>query len=171
MAHSFLISSPCSFSSIRTGVNVKTDIEGLKAEVPHIVVGTPGRVLDLATKRNVLDLSKVKHFVLDECDRLLAEVDMRRDVQNIFKATPPEKQVMMYSATLDKEIRPVCRKFCQNPMEIFVDDDTKLTLHGLQQYYIRCVFSDIRIVVVVMQTERFNALALCTSWYDHPLTF
>jgi ATP-dependent RNA helicase UAP56/SUB2 len=40
---------------------------------------------------------------------------------------------MMYSATLDKEVRPVCRKFCQNPMEIFVDDDTKLTLHGLQQ--------------------------------------
>jgi hypothetical protein len=40
-------------------VNVKTDIEGLKAEVPHIVVGTPGRVLDLATKRNVLDLSHV----------------------------------------------------------------------------------------------------------------
>ncbi len=56
----------------------------------------------------------MKHFVLDECDRLLAEVDMRRDVQAIFKATPHEKQVMMYSATLDKEIRPVCRKFCQN---------------------------------------------------------
>mmetsp|Transcript_91658 Transcript_91658/g.179574 ORF Transcript_91658/g.179574 Transcript_91658/m.179574 type:complete len:418 (+) Transcript_91658:91-1344(+) len=119
------------------GVNVKLDIEALKVEVPHIVVGTPGRILDLATKRNVLDLSKVKHFVLDECDRLLAEVDMRRDVQTIFKATPHEKQVMMYSATLDKEVRPICRKFCQNPMEIFVDDDTKLTLHGLQQYYIR----------------------------------
>jgi ABC-type multidrug transport system permease subunit len=43
----------------------------------------------------------------------------------------------MYSATLDKEVRPICRKFCQDPMEIFVDDDTKLTLHGLQQYYIK----------------------------------
>jgi superfamily II DNA/RNA helicase len=42
-------------------VNVKTDIEGLKTEVPHIVVGTPGRVLDLATKRNVLDLSHVSN--------------------------------------------------------------------------------------------------------------
>jgi ATP-dependent RNA helicase UAP56/SUB2 len=119
------------------GVNVKTDIEALKTEVPHIVVGTPGRILDLATVRKALDLSKVKHFVLDECDRLLAEVSMRRDVQSIFKATPHEKQVMMYSATLDKEVRPVCRKFCQDPMEIFVDDDTKLTLHGLQQYYVR----------------------------------
>ena len=84
-----------------------------------------------------MDLSHIKHFVLDECDRMLAEVDMRRDVQAIFKATPHEKQVMMYSATLDKEIRPVCRKFCQDPMEIFVDDDTKLTLHGLQQYFVR----------------------------------
>jgi ATP-dependent RNA helicase UAP56/SUB2 len=57
---------------------------------------------------------KVKHFVLDECDRMLQEVSMRRDVQQIFKLTPHEKQVMMYSATLDKEIRPICKKFCQD---------------------------------------------------------
>ena len=61
-----------------------------------------------------MDLSKVKHFVLDECDRMLAELEMRRDVQEIFKNTPHDKQVMMFSATLDKEIRPICRKFCQN---------------------------------------------------------
>lgn len=118
------------------GVNIKADLDALNVEVPHIVVGTPGRVMDLVT-RKALDLSHVKHFVLDECDRMLAEVSMRKDVQSIFKATPHEKQVMMYSATLDKEIRPICRKFCQDPMEIFVDDDTKLTLHGLQQYYVR----------------------------------
>jgi len=118
------------------GTPVTTDIADLKKSVPHVVVGTPGRILDLS-KRKPLDLSKVKHFVLDECDRMLAEVSMRRDVQAIFMATPHEKQVMMFSATLDKEIRPICRKFCQNAMEIFVDDDTKLTLHGLQQYYIR----------------------------------
>jgi len=118
------------------GVSVQTDVTEIKKQVPHIVVGTPGRILDLSN-RKALDLSKVKHFVLDECDRMLAEASMRKDVQSIFLATPPEKQVMMYSATLDKEIRPVCRKFCQDPMEIFVDDDTKLTLHGLQQYYIR----------------------------------
>jgi superfamily II DNA/RNA helicase len=39
---------------------------------------------------------------------------MRRDIQEIFKATPHDKQVMMFSATLSKEIRPVCRKFCQD---------------------------------------------------------
>jgi hypothetical protein len=47
------------FPTYVTGVNVKVDTEALKTEVPHIVVGTPGRVLDLATKRNVMDLSKV----------------------------------------------------------------------------------------------------------------
>jgi len=62
---------------------------------------------------------------------------MRRDVQEIFRMTPHEKQVMMFSATLSKEIRPVCKKFCQDPMEIYVDDDTKLTLHGLQLYYVK----------------------------------
>ena len=98
---------------IHTGVNIRTAIETLENDKPHIVVGTPGRVLDLVN-RKAMDLSHVKHFVLDECDRLLAEIDMRRDVQNIFKATPHEKQVMMFSATLDKEVRPVCRKFCQD---------------------------------------------------------
>ena len=63
--------------------------------------------------------------------------DMRRDVQDIFRATPPQKQVMMFSATLSDTIKPICRKFMQNPTEHYVDEDTKLTLHGLQQYYLK----------------------------------
>jgi len=62
---------------------------------------------------------------------------MRRDVQEIFRATPQQKQVMMFSATLSQDVRPICKKFMQNPLEIYVDDETKLTLHGLQQYYIK----------------------------------
>ena len=49
--------------------------------------------------------------------------DMRRDVQEIFRSTPHEKQVMMFSATLSKDIRPVCKKFMQDPMEVYVDDE------------------------------------------------
>jgi ATP-dependent RNA helicase UAP56/SUB2 len=62
---------------------------------------------------------------------------MRNDVQSIFRATPAHKQVMMFSATLSKEIRAVCKKFMQNPLEIYVDDEKKLTLHGLQQFYVK----------------------------------
>jgi len=68
---------------------------------------------------------------------MLEALDMRRHVQEIFKACPHEKQVMMFSATLSKQIRPICKKFMQEPlMEIYVDDETKLTLHGLQQHFV-----------------------------------
>lgn len=118
------------------GMNVANDEKALKQKTPHIVVGTPGRILALV-KNKKLNLRHLKHFVLDECDRMLDQLDMRKDVQEIFKATPHEKQVMMFSATLSKEIRPVCKKFMQDPLEVYVDDEKKLTLHGLQQYYVR----------------------------------
>jgi len=116
------------------GMPIKKDEQVLKDNCPHIVVGTPGRILALA-KDKKLKMQNVKHFILDECDKMLETLDMRRDVQEIFRMTPHEKQVMMFSATLSKEIRPVCKKFMQDPMEVYVDDDSKLTLHGLQQHY------------------------------------
>ena len=61
---------------------------------------------------------------------------MRADVQAIFKSTPIEKQVMMFSATLPKDIRELCRKFMKNPFEVLVDNENKLTLEGLQQYFV-----------------------------------
>jgi len=116
------------------GMNISNDEKTLKSSHPHIVVGTPGRILALIRSKK-LSLKHLKHFILDECDKMLEQLDMRRDVQEIFKATPHEKQVMMFSATLSKDIRPVCKKFMQDPMEVYVDDEAKLTLHGLQQYY------------------------------------
>jgi ATP-dependent RNA helicase UAP56/SUB2 len=62
---------------------------------------------------------------------------MRGDVQAIFKTTPPTKQVMMFSATMSKEVKDICRKFMINPFEIFIDNQSKLTLHGLKQYFIK----------------------------------
>merc|ERR1719261_1297949 len=118
------------------GVPITQNKTALKANTPHIVVGTPGRILGLCKSKDLV-LGKLKHFVMDECDRMLEALDMRKDIQEIFRTTPHQKQVMMFSATLSKEIRPVCKKFCQDPMEIYVDDDTKLTLHGLQQYYVK----------------------------------
>lgn len=118
------------------GVPVRQHKELLTNNTPHIIVGTPGRIKDL-TKQGILKAGKVKFFVLDECDKVLEALDMRRDVQDIFKETPHEKQVMMFTATLSKEMRVVSKKFMQTPMEVFVDDETKLTLHGLLQYYVK----------------------------------
>ena len=123
------------------GIPIKKDEDVLKNNCPHIVVGTPGRILALA-KSGALKLGKCKYFVLDECDRMIGEVgkfakryfrmrrkkshdlerknnddeitDMRADVQQIVKMTPTEKQVMMFSATLPKELRIVAKKFMQD---------------------------------------------------------
>jgi len=118
------------------GMAIAKDEQVIKNNCPHIVVGTPGRILALV-KSKKLSLKNLKHFVLDECDKMLEQLDMRRDVQEIFRATPHEKQVMMFSATLSKDIRPVCKKFMQDPMEVYIDDEAKLTLHGLQQHYVK----------------------------------
>ncbi|KAK6194703.1 hypothetical protein SNE40_000286 [Patella caerulea] len=118
------------------GMSVKKDEDVLKKNCPHIVVGTPGRLRALIRSK-ALSLKHVKHFILDECDKMLAELDMRRDVQEIFRMTPHEKQVMMFSATLSKDVRPICKRFMQDPMEVYVDDDSKLTVHGLQQHYVK----------------------------------
>jgi ATP-dependent RNA helicase UAP56/SUB2 len=117
------------------GVPVQQHRAQLTKETPNIIIGTPGRILQLSNEK-ALKLGNVKHFVLDECDKLLESLDMRKDVQKIFRMTPRNKQVMMFSATLPEEIREVCKKFMHNPLEIYVNDGSKLTLHGLQQYYI-----------------------------------
>jgi superfamily II DNA/RNA helicase len=116
------------------GEPITEHIRKLTKEPPTIVVGTPGRILDL-TKKGKLVLKKLRFFILDECDKMLEQPDMRKDVQDIFFHTPVDKQVLMFSATMPLEVKNVCKKFMQNPEEIFIDDE-KLTLHGLQQYYV-----------------------------------
>ena len=116
------------------GIPRQNHVDLLKTMPPHVVVGTPGRVMDMI-EEGVLNVSNVKFFVLDECDKMLEAEDMRRQVMKIFIKTPPQKQCMMYSATIDDKIRPICLKFLQDPMEIRVEDG-KLTLHGLQQFFV-----------------------------------
>jgi ATP-dependent RNA helicase UAP56/SUB2 len=163
------------------GLAITKDEQVLKSNCPHIVVGTPGRLLALI-KSKKLNLKNVKHFILDECDKMLEQLDMRRDVQEIFRSTPHEKQVMMFSATLSKDIRPVCKKFMQDPMEVYVDDEAKLTLHGLQQHYVKLkdaeknrklfelldVLEFNQVVIFVKSVQRCVALAQLLTEQNFP---
>jgi len=129
------------FSDVKTavvygGIPIAKDKEMLKDNCPTVLIGTPGRVLALCRDKD-LKLDKLTQFVLDECDKCLDKLDMRKDVQQIFMETPKKKQVMMFSATMTKETRELCKKFMQDPHEISVDQESKLTLHGLLQYYVK----------------------------------
>ncbi|XP_018576169.1 ATP-dependent RNA helicase WM6 [Anoplophora glabripennis] len=163
------------------GLPIQKDEEVLKNNCPHIVVGTPGRILALVRSKK-LNLKHLKHFILDECDKMLELLDMRRDVQEIYRNTPHGKQVMMFSATLSKEIRPVCKKFMQDPMEVYVDDEAKLTLHGLQQHYVKLkeneknkklfelldVLEFNQVVIFVKSVQRCMALAQLLTEQNFP---
>ncbi|XP_050337563.1 ATP-dependent RNA helicase WM6-like [Bactrocera neohumeralis] len=163
------------------GLAIQNDEKSLKDKMPHIIVGTPGRILALIRNKK-LNLKNLKHFVLDECDQMLEHIDMRRDVQEIFRSTPHAKQVMMFSATLSKDIRPVCKKFMQDPMEVYVDDEAKLTLHGLQQHYAKLkeneknkklfelldVLEFNQVVIFVKSVQRCIALSQLLSEQNFP---
>lgn len=142
------------------GIPITNDREILKKHTPHVVVGTPGRILKLAQDGD-LKLGNIKHFILDECDRMLEKIGMRKDVQQIFQMTPHDKQVMMFSATLSEEIRPVCKKFMRKPLEIYVTDNSKLTLHGLQQYYVSLLEREkIRTLFDILDNVEFNQVVI-----------
>lgn len=61
---------------------------------------------------------------------------MQKDITNIFIETPHDKQVMMFSATMNESMKAIAKRLMQNPFEVFINDD-KLILHGLKQYFIK----------------------------------
>jgi superfamily II DNA/RNA helicase len=114
----------------------KNQIKELKEKpAPNVIIGCPGRILSLI-KKKVLNLNNIQAFVIDECDKMLSALDMRSDVQKIFKKTPIDKQVMMFSATLPETIKTVCKKFMRNPTEVIVKEEGKEHLEKLQQFYV-----------------------------------
>lgn len=106
-------------------------IDLLKRIRPQVVVGTPGRVKDLI-ERGILDLSKVKIFVLDEADRML-DMGFIEDIEFIFSQTPEEKQTLLFSATLPPEIRDVIRRFLkEDHAEVRIEPE-KPTVEKIRQ--------------------------------------
>src|SRR5258708_34602291 len=97
-----------------------------------IVVGTPGRLLDLM-KRDVLNLGKVKTVVLDEADEML-NMGFIEDVEAILAATPLERQTALFSATVPPRIRALADRFMRKPKSVTIQRAT-LTLAGTQQRY------------------------------------
>lgn len=103
---------------------------------PHIIVGTPGKILGLL-RDGAMDLSKLKFFVLDECDKMVGEADMREQVNKIFVQTKKSKQVMMFSATMAEGVTETCKKYMKKNAIVVQVDTEQLTLHGLTQYYLK----------------------------------
>jgi ATP-dependent RNA helicase DeaD len=113
------------------GEPIQRQIRGLTRGI-HIVVGTPGRLIDLL-KRRILNLSSVKMVVLDEADRML-DMGFIDDIEYILKRTPSSRQTSLFSATIDQTVMSVCNKYMKNPEKILVSKD-EIALPQIKQYY------------------------------------
>ncbi|KAG9912495.1 DEAD-domain-containing protein, partial [Aureobasidium melanogenum] len=112
------------------GTGLKDDIIRLN-EAVHILIGTPGRILDLAS-RGVADLSTAQTFVMDEADKLLSP-EFTSTIDQLLSFHPPDRQVMLFSATFPVIVKEFKDKHMKDPHEINLMDE--LTLRGITQYY------------------------------------
>jgi ATP-dependent RNA helicase DeaD len=97
------------------GANIEEQIRPLKRGV-QIVVGTPGRTLDLI-KRRVLNLESIQWLVLDEADEML-NMGFKEELDKILISTPQDKQTLLFSATFPREVEAIARNYMTNPKEI-----------------------------------------------------
>jgi len=114
------------------GTSVRDDIDRLR-DGQHVVVGTPGRVYDMLSKRH-LRIDDLLTFVLDEADEMLSR-GFKDQIYDIFKTLPPNVQVCLFSATMPPEILDMTTKFMRDAVRILVKKD-ELTLEGIRQFYV-----------------------------------
>jgi translation initiation factor 4A len=100
---------------------------------PVIVIGTPGRIIDMIERRYLLTKC-VKMLILDEADEMLSS-SFAKEIKSIIEFIPESSQICLFSATMPREVLDITRKFMNNPRVILVKQE-ELTLEGIKQYYV-----------------------------------
>jgi translation initiation factor 4A len=117
------------------GTSIDVDREDLARNVPHVVVGTPGRVHDML-QRGYVNSSAIKMLAIDEADEMLSQ-GFKDQVYTIFQFMPTDVQVGLFSATIPADLQALSDKFLRDPVRILVKQEM-LTLQGIAQYYVSC---------------------------------
>lgn len=113
------------------GQEIERQIRALKKR-PHIVVGTPGRLLD-HLRRRTIRLNQIKILVLDEADEML-NMGFKEDIEDILKQMPEERQTLLFSATMPPHIQALARDFMDNPELIHINP-REVTVANIEQQY------------------------------------
>jgi translation initiation factor 4A len=144
------------------GKAVKNDLDILKMGI-HVMIGTPGRVMDLLG-RNAVDISKIKIIIVDEADSLL-ERGFKEQIYLILKSLPDKLQVCLFSATLSDETLEITSKFMINPIQILVKKEN-VKVVGIQQYYVEIPNEEGKIDVLMDLYEKLainQCIIYCNS--------
>lgn len=100
------------------GASISDQIRKIKRGA-HIIVATPGRLIDLLS-RKVVDLTAIKYLVLDEADEML-NMGFKEDIDEILSTTPKHKKVWLFSATMPREVRAIAKDYMTDPVELTMD--------------------------------------------------
>lgn len=138
------------------GANIARQIKQLKNYSPHILVGTPGRLLD-HLQRKTLDLSHVKMLILDEADEML-DMGFLDDIEKIIAHTPKKRQTLLFSATMPQAILNIGKRFMVYPQTVKIKAK-ELTTDLVDQYFVK-----------VRDNEKFDVMTRILDVQDPELT-
>jgi len=146
------------------GQSIDQQLRRLKKKV-HIIVGTPGRVID-HLKRKTLNLSKINHLILDEADEML-NMGFIEDIEEIMKHTNSDKKTLLFSATIPLKIKNLAKKYMEGYTFLKVKDK-QLTPHLTEQIYFEIKASEkIEVLCRIVDiTDDFYGLIFCRTKLD-----
>jgi len=122
----------------------------------HVVVGTPGRVID-HLNRGTLDLSELKCLVLDEADEM-QRMGFIDDVEAVLQKTPPQRQVALFSATMPAPIRRIAQTYLKDPAEVTIAAKTTTSANIRQRYWFVSGMHKLDALTRIIEAEPFDAM-------------
>ena len=143
------------------GKQIRRQIEALK-QGAQVVIGTPGRVLDLIS-RKLLVLDKIRIAVLDEADRML-DIGFRPDIEKILRRCPTERQTLLLSATLPPPVERLAQRYMRSPLRVDLSKD-QVVVDTVEQFYVTVDHDrKLRTLVRLLVQERpKQALVFCRT--------
>jgi len=126
----------------------------------HVVVGTPGRVID-HLERGSLDLSQLTTLVLDEADEML-RMGFIDDVEAVLKKTPPTRQIALFSATMPSQIKRIAQTYLRDPVEVKIASKTTTAANIRQRYWLVSGVQKLDALTRILEAEPFDAMIVFT---------
>ncbi len=139
------------------GQDYGVQLRGLRRGV-HVVVGTPGRVMD-HMRRGTLDLRALSCLVLDEADEML-RMGFIDDVEWVLEQTPPERQVALFSATMPPPIRKIAERYLRDPEQISIRLSTTTAATIRQRYWVVSGLHKLDALTRILETENYEGVLI-----------
>jgi ATP-dependent RNA helicase DeaD len=137
------------------GQSYTPQLKGLKRGA-HVIVGTPGRLLD-HVQSGALNLGSLRFLVLDEGDEML-QMGFVDDIETLLQQTPPEKQVALFTATLPQAIRRIAQTHMRNPREIMIQSQGASAPKIRQRYWLVSGLHKLDALTRLLEAEKFDAM-------------